>query len=867
MVFRRFAVQPMVNKVRTRFAEATALKLGLTLLLATGGMLAEPQRAVAEPEAPVEFTATAEAVDDTGLEEEVEEVEEEIVEAPPAADTPPDPGELATNDDALELPDEEDLPKGIEVIVVQAQRRSEDIQTVPESVTSFSANDLLEQGLESFTDLQFSVPNLFAGSGGLTQITSRGVGSEIVGPGIDPGFAVHVNNVFSSRESTGLVDFFDIERVDVLRGPQGTLWGRNSTGGAVNIVTKRPEHDFDVSGDAEYGSFKHGGDATRLIGMLNMPLVQDELALRIAFLTLFDDGATRSVADTNDQRLNGAGATSMRASLRWEPTNDITVDLIGSYGRSSNPGRAPKFDGDYFTPGVFIAAGAGPGIDYDGAVANPDSPYRVALDERQETNSTLYSLTLITKWQAENFQLESISGFQSTDFKLHRDADGSSLPISTLDLKDKSRQLSQEFLVHSTWARRFNYTLGTNYQYDWTPETDVFVPNAQNTADSAPLRLFNRIPFPGLEVTFIDGCDPLTNDGCPPSKPAGPVRDDFLDAHTEVKNHVFGAYGNFSYEVIDDLTLTAGGRFSYTYRDWNEESTFQSFVRVGGPFGLQVLQVGSPKKKSWKSGTWKASVDYRLFEDHNLSATVSTGSRAGGFNFIDENSFGSEQILAVEGRIKSVFFDRRLMINITGFWYDWDDPQIRGTEDNIPFTTNAPSAEAYGVELEWRALPIAGLALNGSFGWLEANYDKDFVTIDSANPDLITTDPTARATVVNINGNRLPRSPRFSISAGAQYEFLLDDYGSLTPRVDFYYRGTVSFRQYNDPEDEQSSYTRTDARITWKSETQQYWVQLFVRNLEDESVKTNQELLAGIYRQHYYDPPRSGGFRVGYNFY
>lgn len=760
--------------------------------------------------------------------------------------------------------DVEDNEQGIEVILVQAQRRSEDLQTVPESVSSFSANDLLEQGLEDFTDLQFSVPNLYAGTGGTTQITSRGVGSEIVGPGVDPGFAVHVNNVFSSREATGLSDFFDIERVDVLRGPQGTLWGRNSTGGAVNIITKRPQHDFDTFADVEYGSSRKGGEATRFIGMLNMPLVQDELALRVAFLAYFNNGATKSVVDTNDQRLNDAAAVSLRTSLRWQPNLDFTVDLIGNYLRSHSPGRTPKFEGDYdVLDDPIVSDGVGPGVDYTGAQDNPSSPYRIATDERQDTQSTTTSLTLLSKYQADQFQFESITGFQSTNFKHHRDADGSSLPIATLDLEDKSRQISQEFLINSTWNKSFHYTVGTNYQYDYTPKTELFAPNAANTEASTPLFILAILNGASL----VDGCEAPGDPGCPPPSGPGVPREDFLRARTKVKNHVYGAYANFSLDVLKDLTLSAGGRFSYTYRDWNDSTRAQSFLRVPGPFALQVLQLGQPQKKSWKSGTWNVTANYQALKNHNLSATVSTGSRAGGFNFADEQSFGSEEILSIEARSKSTFFGRRLIVNLTGFWYDWDNPQIRSTEDGLPITVNAPSAETYGAELEFRALPLPGLALNGSFGWLEANYDKKFLTIDRTDPDLETANPLIRSTIIDINGNRLPRSPRFTASFGAQYEMFLGDYGSITPRVDFYYRGKFSFRQYKNSLDEQPAYTRTDARVTWKSDTGQYWVQAFARNLEDEAVKSNQQVLAAIYRQHYYDPPRSGGVRVGYNFY
>jgi len=326
-----------------------------------------------------------------------------------------------------------------------------------------------------------------------------------------------------------------------------------------------------------------------------------------------------------------------------------------------------------------------------------------------------------------------------------------------------------------------------------------------------------------------------------------------------------------SWEIIDDLTLNAGGRFSYTYRDWNDETLAQNYIVLTEGFGfprsgLQVLQQGVHQTDDWKAGTWKVSADYQLMDEHLLWASAGTGSRAGGFNFSEEGAFDAERILAVEAGTKSMFFDHRLMLNLTGFWYDWEDPQIAGFEDALPVTKNAPSATSYGIELEWRALPIDDLSLNGSFGWLEAYYDADHLERDQTQQDWDERDFTQRAKLVNVNGNRVPRSPRFTVSAGAQYTFSLGRWGTVTPRVDFYFRDDITFRQFDNPDDVQGSYTRTDARLTWHSESGHYWAELFARNLENNAVKTNQEILNTIYRVHYYDSPISGGFRVGYSF-
>jgi hypothetical protein len=625
-----------------------------------------------------------------------------------------------------------------------------------------------------------------------------------------------------------------------------------------------------------------------------MPLIEDKVALRVALLTNFNDGTLKVNSPGHEQRLNDAGTGTVRASLRWTPTDDVTVDVIGSYFRTKGAGPAPKFEGDFCqyqaegspicaprpTPLAISWPGAGPGSDFTGAIPNPDNPYLGTANEPQRMESTVYTATVLVEWARDNWKFDSITGYQSTNFFLHRDQDTSSLPISTLDLTDKSVQISQEFLFSSTWDKPFDYTLGTNYQYDHTPRTQITIPNAQNTTESENWRLFpaiGPIPFIDFEgISLVDGCPiptaPYPNvpsdysPSCPPIKPIGVEREDFINVHAESRNHVFGLFGNLSWRPIDDLKLTAGGRFSYTYREWNDKSWSQTYSPFFGSDGLQIEQVGIPQDHDWKSGTWKVSADYQLMDDHMLWSSVGTGSRAGGFNFSEEQPFGAEDILAVEAGTKSTFFDNRLTLNLTGFWYDWDNPQLGSTEDALPVVKNAPSAKSYGFEFEWRALPVDELALNGSFGWQDAMYDEDFFSTDSTIYDFDEPNPADRSPEVNLNGNRMPRTPRFTVSVGAQYMFDFDRWGKVTPRVDFYFRDDVAFRQYDNPKDIQASYTRTDARISWFSESDQYWVELFARNLENNAVKTNQEVSSQIYRLHYYDAPINGGVRFGYYF-
>ena len=788
--------------------------------------------------------------------------------------------------------------RALEEIIVSGERRRENLQEVPASISAFSADELANRGITSFNALQYAVPSLFSGDGGLARITLRGVGSEIVGPGVDPGFAVYFNGVYSARETTGLFSYFDIQQVEVLRGPQGMLGGRSSTGGSVNVTTARPGPDFAAEADLEYGRF----DSVLLRGYVNVPLLDDKLSSRIAFLRQTQEGTMEIDGPGNHQRLNDVDTTSVRASLRWEPTSDLTFDLIGSYLYLDNNGSGIKFSGPYTTPPApFLGMGFGYGLDYESkapplfrppepsepAEANPADPYRGTANEPQHQRATVWTASLIGEWQRDDWRLVSTSGYQQTWYDIHRDQDTSSLAIQTLDLHDESLQVSQDFVANSDWDGPFDWTLGANYQWDKSPRTQIVIPNAQDTAFSR--RLFLAPFFPGVAY-LVDGCGPIDISNCPPVKPPNVTRDDFVDAKASNQNHVAGVFGNLAWKqwpwepLNERLTLSAGLRFSYTFRKWRDDSLVQSFVFPVTPLpsgtsvtpasGLQVLQRGTHDSRSWKAVTWKVGLDYALTEEQLLWASVGTGERAGGFNFVQVEPFAEERILAVETGYKSQFLENRLRFNLTAFWYDWDDPQISQRVDSINVTTNAPNATSYGIEAELEWLATDALLVNATFGWLESYYDEHLLSADSTRPEYpeatcgTLADPCLPIpeAVVDLHDNRMPRSPPFTASFGAQYSFDLGRYGSLTPRVDFYYRDWITFRQFDNELDEQPAYTRTDVRLTWLSESQKVWLAFWARNLEDEAAKTNQEIQNDVYRVHYYDMPFRAGFQAGFQY-
>ncbi|MBW2698007.1 MAG: TonB-dependent receptor [Deltaproteobacteria bacterium] len=766
--------------------------------------------------------------------------------------------EAAAAADTVQIPIE-DEHKALEEIVVTADRRESNIQDVAASVSAFNEQDLLAQGLLNVNDVQFNVPSFFSGSG-LTRVTARGIGSEIVGPGVDPGFAVHVNGVFSSREATGLLDFLDIERVEILRGPQGTRYGRNSTGGAINVITMLGQNDFDVYGDIQYANYR---DLLARV-VLNTPIIEEKLLFRIAALTRFSEGYMQIKSPRVDQHLNDSGSVGLRATLSWLPTDDFRLDVIGGLVDANRNGSGRKFLGPYFNgldDGFGPGAGLAPGADYTGALPNPIDPNKGTENELQNEQSHGYGLTIIGTWDQDYFRLQSTTGYQSTRFLLHRGNDTSSLHMSTLDLFDRSWQVSEEILVSDPGGNPYTWMAGANYQYDKTPVTRLWTPNFQDTAVS--------VNYDILESVF-----PFSN-----VSPVGEVYETFTNLETEVGSHIFGIFASGDYTFFDRLTVGGGVRYSYTDRDWNDTSKLQSYIPatfapppappVPG-LAFAVTLEGTRQEKSWDGVTGEASIRYDILDDSNVYASYAHGERFGGFQFLEVGPFASEEVDAIEVGTKNRFWDDRIQLNLAGFYYDYNNPQITQVVGGTPVTDNAPSARSYGVEAEFDVLVTDDILINGTFGWLDARYDEDFCTQDTTLPssaqECVVGGAVVESGTQNINGNQLNRSPRFTASFGAQYTWDLGSRGELVPRFDFYFRDVITFRQYGNPLDEADRYTRTDLRLTWTSPDRHFWVQAFVQNVEGNNVKVGQETLSSIYRVHYYDTPRNGGVRVGYSF-
>ena len=845
---------------------------------------------------------------------------------------------LAVAVPALAQDDDEEELLGIEEIVVTAERRSQSLQDVAQVINAFSLEDLTKQNIQDMYDLQNEVPSLVT-TGGLPAITLRGIGqdSEVLGPGIDPGFQLHINDIYVTQITTALLDFFDLERVEVLPGPQGTLYGRNSTGGSINFHHARPDlENHLVKGEVEVAN----DDKVRVSGVFNVPLIENELGFRFAYLQEWPAKPVNvSGAGGHDQRLQnntiGAG-TSLRALIRWSPNETFTTDFIAGWSRDTNPGGRSQFPDQYpigDPGGNFISRGF---YDYSSATPNPESPNLHSMDVNQDQRyETLWLQSISSVELPGDLTLKFNANYQYFNYFLNTDTDGSDARNVELELTAKSMTWSGEATVASNWDGPLNFLFGTNYQ-QVNDQTRVPVENFRDAADLANFAVFDAFDLfsaNNSQTQRICGGPCLF-------QPALPGYHDQFNVHGDTETKALGIFANANYDITEELTLTAGVRYSYTHRDFNAgKSKFDLFLETFDTFtdsaicdaagipgttaqtcfqiinlffltpqqaalapGTPALTPGNtlfltpvvgdidptapslgtipfPHEKSWNSITGMLRLEWRPMDGQLFYATVSTGERHGGFQFVGP-SFDSEEVLAYEIGAKNTFLDGRMFLNTSLYYYDFENRFIQQTENNIPTILNAPEAEIYGIDLQLMWLITEAFQVTANIGWIHAEFSEDFITQDNTlspeNPDSYCPfkpagdqygfGPTCDGGIPqNIKGNRLPRAPEWTVSLGAQYVLEMSS-GALTTRVDFSWRDSFDFRWFENPFDEGQSYHRTDLRMRYDPHQSFWWAEVYVQNLEDDDDVRTQLEGSTTGRRFWFAPGRTFGVRFGYEF-
>lgn len=782
---------------------------------------------------------------------------------------------------------EADEPTGsIQDIVVTAQKRSESVQKTPLAVSAFNSEALEQKQISGVAQLQFNVPSLvFAQLTGYSQLSLRGIGSDLTVTAGEPTVATFQDGVYLGQLFAQSVPSFDLERIEVLRGPQGTLYGRNSTGGTINYITKAPSQKFGANLALGYGSY----NKVVVEGGLTGPLIQDVLAARITGKYEDRDGYRTNLFD--GKKYDANRQYSVQGSLLFEPTSNLSLTLRGDLTRqTSSPvqqiisvlpsaaGISPSTPTGIFSLPGPVLAGLGPLFSAadlatigNGSVANlynlaqpsiatpdPSTSLNFANDFLPHSVVNLKGVSGTFVWGTDALTIKSITAYRYSDLSVQVDNDGTSAPIIYENpITQSSKQFTQEFNISGkAMDSRLDWLVGAYYFHDrGVLKADIFVPSLGDLIvasgsfgnQSAPVPLFT-LSQPFIPNLLQLGSDPVLGTTLVTGTTQSIA---FLGFGADQKSVSSAVFGQTTFSATDQLHLTVGLRYT--------KDTKEVFRQLHSNFVPTAALCDVSAKKSWDAFTGTAGLDYQFGNETMAYAKVSRGYKAGGFNPGECNgSFNPETIWAYEGGLKSTFADGQARVNLAGFYYNFNDIQFTTYIGNASTIRNAAKAKLYGLEAEYTIRPraLGGLQLDGSGSYIHSAYGSQLLQ-----------DPLGLATL-DIKGNQLIRAPKWKLNLGAQYRAEIGGLGAVTLRGETSYTSTVFHDVFNGKAPSQSgtiqpSFWVSNARLIWQPEGDQFEVQAFIENIENNLYaysRVSSATASTITGQ--FSPPRTFGIRV-----
>lgn len=682
-------------------------------------------------------------------------------------------------------------PRSLEEVIVTSRRREESLQDVPIAVTAFSAESIASNMIDGVQDFFARTPNVSfttEGSRDRKRLSIRGVTEFLseAGEATVPAntFGIYMDE-FSVATATSNPGVMDIERIEVLRGPQGTYFGRNAVGGAINITTKKPDNHFfaELTADASrYSTYD-------LAGTLNLPLIDDKLAVRANVKYQQSDGYIKNINPTGGG--NDSEYKYGRMSLRYTPNDRFTLDLIASASDELVGMREGVPSGvlSAFTEGLYGTA------DPDGVGYWPNNTDRVNFNRPQQVGSEYQYFTGRMEYRFDTVRLTSVSGYLESKTFLRGDVDGGSQDLFYEHKPYDRDALSQEVRLQSIDGKVWDWTVGAIYSRD------------RGDIDQATM-VGEDQPF-GLPVGFQ-----VTRNVADNETIGMAVFGEAVWHATERLDLLLGVRATRDKVKITETTFTAGDARLFI----SEESTFDDV---------------SPK----------FTASYAVSDASKIYATVSKGFKSGGVqvaaNELLDEAYDPETIWNYEIGVKSDFLNGRARFNAAAFYMDWQDLQASfavaeiDDQGTIVFTSgiqNAAAATNYGVEAELSLLITDDLLLNVAGGYLHAEFDEF-------------TNAFIDGDIVDLSGGRMPNAPRWTASADAQYNFAVTNEWQGFVRLEWFYRD----QQYTDltalaRADEGfpfvvPSFDHTNLRVGLEAE--RFSVTAYVENLFDEKYFTN----------------------------
>ena len=667
----------------------------------------------------------------------------------------------------------------LEEVIVTAQKREENVQSIPIAVTALSEATLRNANMLNMDDVARHVPGFTVTNYNpvTPQPFIRGVGSSPSDAGSDASVGVFIDGVYAGRAGGYRADMYDIQRVEVLRGPQGTLFGRNVAGGALNILSNAPTDEY--AGDIEVTGGDY--DLWGVKGMLNGPLT-DQLAARLAFAVRQRDGYTDNTVTGSE--LQDEDNKSVRGRLRWDLSDKVTANLIADYVKDDLKGPAARsYTGD---PADALGA-VGLGGLVTSVLPNSSDPFKIEADIDGRAKREMYSATLQLDWETSLGTVTSVSGFRHNDFDYYDDVFGLAFdPASDLEplLTDKTDEESDQF------SQELRITSATD-QLVWTAGLYYL------DQDVDQLETFSPLGFP---VSY--------------------------DQRADTTSYAVFAQGTLPFG--EHWAVTAGGRYSYDERDFKLDTQgfdigFGLLTPDPANPGADAVPFSASDDDSWSKFTPKLSLEYTPNDDIFSYLTWSQGYKSGGYNGVATNQtaattpFDEETVNNYEIGVKSDFFDDRVRLNVAAFYMDYEDLQVfvSSFESTVGLLVdNAGEADIYGVEAEFFYAPNDRLNLTATYAWLDAEIGNNEI-----------------GTVAE--GNSLTRSPEHSASAAVQYRLPLANLGDLLLRADYAWQDKIYFDPENYELSAQDSYGLLHLRVALQAHSG-WELALWMKNATDE---------------------------------
>jgi iron complex outermembrane receptor protein len=747
---------------------------------------------------------------------------------------------------------------GTDEIIVTARFRNETLQDVPQAISAFGEETLTKIAARDITDLAPSTPNIsiqpVATFSNSAAIFIRGLGAQGIESTEESPVGVSIDGVYVTRPVATMLDTFDLDRIEVLRGPQGTSFGKNSLAGGIAAYSKNPGRDWGVQAEVTVGNYGRM-DARAAV---DMPLIQDTLAVRLVLNKETYDGYFTN--RLNGKKVGGQDRLTLRGTVVFTPTDNIDINLKGFLvrDRSSAPGGDAAPNRNQLLWQVF-------------RFEEPnDGAYTIGRDFPADHDTDQLGLISNIGVDLGSLQLKSVTGYIETDDFNDSDFDQSEIFFFPTFRLQSHRQFSQELRLQTDFSDRTDALSRLNLVVG-----GYYLKQSFELAQA----------FPTLPVLLA----PALNFGS----------QDFIAQDNTAK----ALFAQAIYGITDRLNITLGVRQSWESKDYFRDPTgvlispsrFTSRDLVKSLAEMEAIaNTNLAAGKAFKLGydrdrtTFKAGLDYRVTDDLMVYANFSQGYKGGGFgarSATTTTAGPTEDNTAdlYELGFKGDFFDNLLRLNVTGFYTKFKqlefgvffpNPNVASGQETAQL--NIGAATTKGLEFEATLKPTQNFRLSANVGYLDAKYTSFCADIDG--PSAFATPPTSTCgdvtrlpngtylVDVDLTGNKLVRAPKWQTNLSADYSIPLGSAGTINLRAAMTYRSTYYSTVANDLAGKTGDFTLVDGSIGWESEDGRFRAMVWGKNLTDKTYVAALTPTANFFTQRFYNAPRTFGLTLGASF-